>query len=156
MRHLAFGITGLITVLSGALAAGCGDTSPDTTKYEGTWTYTSGTVGGTCAGMTAMRDLTNDTATLAKGTSSDLVLTLSPTCVIAFNMKGAQAVAAPAQTCTIEVPMVGSLVITVDSWTLDTADGVTMTGALMGKTTIPVGAFMITCDVNGSGSLMKQ
>jgi hypothetical protein len=80
----------------------------------------------------------------------------SPTCIINFNIKGTQAVAAPGQTCTIDVATVGALVVTVDSWTLDTSDGMTMTGSMMGKTTIPVGGFMLTCNVTGTGELMKQ
>jgi hypothetical protein len=150
---LSFVIAGLTL---GALVASCGSTSPDTSKYEGTWKYTSGTVTGMCGTMSAMQDLTGTSATLAKGTSSDLVLTVSPTCIINFNIKGVEAVAAPGQICTIEVAMVGSLMVTVDSWTLETTDGMTMTGALAGKTTIPVGGFMITCNVNGTGTLMKQ
>ena len=153
MRHFAFVVAGLTL---GGLVASCGSASHDTSKYEGTWKYTSGSVTGMCGPMSAMQDLTGSTATLAKGTSSDLILTVSPTCIINFNIKGTQAVAVPGQTCTIDVATVGSLVVTLDSWTLDTSDGMTMTGSMAGKTTIPVGGFMLTCNVTGTGTLMKQ
>ena len=152
MRH-----NKLVTLVLGVLLAGCGEVTGDPTKYEGTWKYDSGMVTGDCMIMSASQDLTGTSMTLAKGTASDLVVTGSPTCEIKFNMSGNKAVAVAGQTCTLMVMNVGSLVVAIESWTLDTADGMAMTTALKGKTQVPVpGVGSISCTVTGNGALTKQ
>lgn len=156
MRHHALAIAGLAVL--GAMASGCGSVSGggDTSKFEGTWRYDSGTVVGTCLTTSASDDLTGDTVTLAKGTSSDLVLTVSPTCQIKFGVSGTKATASPGQICSIEVATVGSVSVAVDSWTLETTDGVMMTGALAGESQVPFMGVTVTCTVTGTGMLTKQ
>ena len=150
MRHKTLLVLGM-------LVAGCGGDDGDPAKYEGTWKYDSGMITGNCMIMSASQDLTGTMMTLAKGTASDLVVTGSSTCEIKFNMSGTKAVAAPGQTCTLNVMGVGALAVTIDSWTLDTADGMAMTTDLKGKTQVPLpGGGSLGCTVTGDGALTKQ
>ena len=99
----------------------------------GNWAFSSGTLSGTgtCPGLPS--DLTGQSFMMAKGTTSDLLFTLS-TCQITLSATGTRATADPAsQSCTFTVPSLGAVPVTISSWTIDSTDGVTLTTTAMGS-----------------------
>jgi len=105
----------------------------------GTWTFNSGTISGTtgCMGLSNV-DLTGETLTLAKGTTSDLTSTLQlaslGTCTLNLNISGNVASAVAGQKCMFTAnTTLGPLTVTFDvsSWTVTTTDGVSMSTAAM-------------------------
>ena len=135
-RRDAARLTSLLAVACAAFI-GCSSSSnsaPD--KFVGTWTFSSGSLNATCNGLPPfMSDLTGQTLTLMKGTSSDLVSTLTSslgTCTLKLGVSGTVASAEAGQSCNFTV-MVGGLsvpvTVNINTWTVTTNDGVSMTTA---------------------------
>lgn len=139
-----------------ALLAGCGSSSESdkTAPFVGPWTVTTGTVGGNCPapiGMVSFK-LEGTGQTIAKGTDSDLAVTLVSGCVVKMNVMGTVAtlVTTPAQSCMLMLPnglpvmatfMAGSFTVTDKTASFTFA----ATGALG----------PLSCPVTGSGTSMK-
>jgi hypothetical protein len=144
------------------LAAGCSSTGPkNVDNFVGTWTFSSGTFQATCPPPIPpySNDLTGQTVTLTKGTSSDLVSTLQTmfgTCSLQLGVNGSMASASPGQTCSLTVTVAGTtlpVTLTVTSWTVTTA-GLSMTTAAMGTASSSSG-LVNNCPVILTGTASK-
>jgi hypothetical protein len=144
----------LVVIPALALAltfAGCGKSSgsDETSKFEGAWTFSSGSIGGTCLSMQLTDDLTGSSLTVTKGTSSDLLIGFQG-CEVQFQVSGASASAVPNQTCMVAtgnstLPMA---TVSITSWTITTSDGRSLTTSMMGTV-------LGDCAVTGSGAATK-
>jgi hypothetical protein len=118
------------------LAAGsCSSSTNNNDKFTGAWTFDSGSITGTgCTGLQTV-DLQGETLTLMKGTTSDLVSTLTSasfgTCTLNLSVDGTVASATPGQKCMFMVSALGGLTVTFDvtTWTVTTTNGTSMTTA---------------------------
>jgi hypothetical protein len=138
---------------------GCSSSSnsaPD--KFVGTWTFGSGSLNAMCNGLPPfMSDLTGQTLTLTKGTSSDLVSTLTSslgTCTLKLSVSGTVASAEAGQSCSFMVTVGGIAVpvtVNINTWTVTTNDGASMTTA---ATATGSGGVADGCPVtlNGAGT----
>jgi hypothetical protein len=122
-------------IAASCLAAGsCSSSGSNNDKFMGTWTFDTGSITGTnCTGLSTV-SLQGETLTLTKGTMSDLSSTLMSsfgTCTLNLNVMGTVASATAGQTCIFTVAALGGLQVTfgVDSWTVTTTDGMSMTTA---------------------------
>jgi hypothetical protein len=142
----------LVLALATASSSCGGGSSDDTSKFIGTWTFDSGMLGtdSTCAVGAQSAALAGQTFTLVKGTSSDLLLTLTTSqvmCQVTFKVAGSTATADPNQMCTFTVTGLGQTSVGVTSWTLVTSNGTTLTTSMVGTA---------ICPVTGSGSASKN
>lgn len=126
---------GVVAFLAACLSVGsCSSSTNNNDKFMGTWTFDSGSISGTgCTGLQTV-DLTGETLTLMKGTMSDLVSTLQSsfgTCTLNLDVGGNVASAVAGQSCAFTVAALNGLQVmfTVSSWTVTTANGMSMTTA---------------------------
>jgi hypothetical protein len=145
------------------LIAGCSSTGPKAgvDKFAGTWTFDSGMLQAMCQSPIPpfSSDLAGQTLTLAKGTTSDLMSTLTTmlgSCSLKLSVAGTMASADSGQTCTFNVPLGGSTIpvtVAVTTWTATTTDGVTMTTAVVGAV---MGGIADGCPVTLNGTATKR
>ncbi len=112
-------------------AASCSSSTNNNDKFMGTWTFDSGSITGTPGCMGVNVDLTGETLTLIKGTTSDLVSTLQSafgTCTLSLDVSGNVASAVAGQSCMFTSSGL-ALKFDVSSWTVTTANGASMTTA---------------------------
>ncbi len=144
-----------------AAASSCSSsTSGATDKFIGNWTFDSGMLSANCSGLPPFSSsLTGNTLSLVKGSKSDLSSTLTSamgTCTLNLAVSGTTASADPGQSCTFTVNVSGLSVpvtVNIDSWTVTTTDGVTMTTAAMATGS---GGVANGCPVMLSGSATKH
>jgi hypothetical protein len=145
LRGLTLTLCLTLTLTLGA--AGC--SSSKDVDFTGTWAFSSGALTGSCLGMTINNDLTAQTFTLAKGTTSDLLFTLG-TCQVKLDVNGNTAAASAGQSCMFTVPPIGPVTVAITSWTMTSTDsGHTLTTSAAGTA---VGG---TCPVMLSGAAVK-
>ena len=108
-------------VLAVVALAGCGSSSSSTSKFVGTWQYSSGTFTLTFASQAPDTVPLTGTLILSKGVSSDLVYNASP-CLFAFSVRGSDAQINPGASCvTTETDSNGNaftLTLNPTIWTL--------------------------------------
>ena len=139
-----------------ALAAGCSSSGPkNLDRFLGTWRFDSGTAGGMCLGMPISNDVTGQSFTLVKGTSSDILSTFG-TCMVTLSAEGTRASASPSgQMCTFTLPVAGqpfTANVLIMTWTNDTTDGMHLTVSAMGTGS---GGLADGCPVNLIGAATK-
>jgi hypothetical protein len=135
--------------LSVFIAAGCGDStstpatggpSPQADRFVGTWTVASGQVTAACGTLALPPADIHGQQTVERGTSSDLLFTVEPTCKLQLDVNGDTATARPNQQCQLTVPYMGSMLpvtgtVTAGTLTLD-ASGNNATFDCMGTVQI--------------------
>jgi len=154
-----------VSTLGAALAllatAGCAS-NDDAAKFVGNWMFSSGAaLTATCPAPigTINQDLTGGTFSIEKGSAVSrpdaaapappLVLTFNG-CQLAFNVSGSRATASPAnQTCSFDVPPIGGVSVTIMSWTMDEANGTTLTADVHGTA-------LASCPVVATGTAMRS
>ncbi len=162
----------LVLALTGLV--GCGDDdggAADAQKFLGTWTYTGGDVTVSCPGdllkgRMPKVPLANQTFTLAKGTNAPLVYTRSTggtgTCTIDIDASGSTASARAGKTCDFsigntipELPANLTPRLTIQSWTLTSADGVSGTVQGTGKVEVMLFGLSVMCTATEMGTATK-
>jgi hypothetical protein len=129
--------------------ASCSSTTASPAEFVGNWTFSAGTLSGTglCPGLPT--DLTGQTFTLTKGTTSDLLSTLG-TCQVLLNVNGTKASAVAGQMCQFTIGGM-AVDVTVSSWTLDSSNGMTLTTNATGSA-LGVCQFTLTGDASKSAT----
>jgi len=148
-------------LLACAALSSCSSSSNGATdKFIGNWTFDSGALNAMCNGLPPFSNsLAGETLTLMKGTSSDLVSTLTSslgTCTLKLSVNGTVASADAGQSCMFTVTVSGLAVpvtVNINSWTVTTTDGVTMTTAAMATGS---GGLADGCPVTLNGSATKH
>jgi len=134
--------------------AACGSNSTDTSKFVGTWKFTSGTITVNCPGSGVQTINVTGNAVVSKGTASDLVV-VDQDCSLKFDATNATtATARPSQACTTT----GSSSTEVDTYSdvvFSTQDG--STGHLSASLTgvISSGGSSVTCTATESADIQK-
>jgi hypothetical protein len=102
-----------------APACGGGGGGDQTTKFIGTWTFSSGDLTPTAGcPITAPFSLKGLTVTFAKVDNSTISLGIGTACTVKFTVSGAKATVEPKQTCTLDVGALGPMSVAIDAWTL--------------------------------------
>jgi hypothetical protein len=148
-------------LLACASVGSCSSSSNGATdKFIGDWTFDSGMLSANCNGLPPFSSsLAGNTLTLIKGTKSDLSSTLTSsmgTCTLDLTVTGTTASADSGQSCTFNVSALGQTVpvtVNINSWTVTTTDGVTMTTAAMATGS---GGLANGCPVTLNGSATKH
>ena len=147
----------------GIWALGCSSSadvgSDPAAAFAGSWTFSTGMIDPMCSGGLSLTpfDLTGDTLTITRGTSTQVMTMLTGTgfmCDVTFNVSGTTATAEANQTCAFTVAVGGtSTVVTVDisSWTL-TVSGDNLTMSMTGSASIPP---LFTCAPSGMGTATR-
>jgi hypothetical protein len=108
-----------VLVLALTVMPSCGGGAGDqTTKFLGTWTFTSGQLTPTCALITTPFSLTGLPVVFTKVDDSTISLGLGTACAVKFKVAGAKATVEPQQTCTLDVGALGPQTVAIDKWTL--------------------------------------
>lgn len=125
-------------------AAGCGQKG-GAEKFVGTWTY-AGSINPNCMNAAAI-DLTGDTVTITSTDSTHLVIYLGDFCVVNFNVDGSTASAAPGQSCSFDIPMLGPQSVMITKWTLTVSTDDVLTSNFTGS--------ILICAPTGTGTLTR-
>lgn len=142
-----------IAVLISAVSS-CGSNGTDTSKFIGTWKYTSGTMTVTCPGQAATTVTMSGNITVSKGATSDLVV-VDGDCSLKFDVNNSTtADAQPSQTCTT-VDSTGTEVDTYTSVVLSTSDGATAHVSLTLNAALSSGGQSMTCTATETADLQK-
>ncbi len=154
MRSTVKGILASLVVVSAVALASCGSNSTDTSKFVGTWKFTSGTLTVNCPGAAAVTQSVTGNVTISKGSTSDLVV-VDNECSLKFSVTNATtADALPAQSCTT-IDTTSTEVDTFSSVVFTTTDGVTghLSASLNGA--ITSGGASETCTATETADLQK-
>jgi hypothetical protein len=105
--------------------------------------------------MPISNDVTGQSFTLAKGTSSDILSTFG-SCLVTLSVDGTRASASPAgQMCMFTIPVAGqpfTANVVIVTWTNDTTDGTHLTVSAMGTGS---GGLADGCPVTLTGAATK-
>jgi hypothetical protein len=145
----------LLSLASALVGCSSSDGGDKTAAFVGPWTVTSGAVTGNCptlgaAGMVNVK-LDGSVQTIAKGTDSDLAVTLLAGCTVKMNVSGTVAtlITMPVQSCMISFNGL-PVTATVTGGTFTVSD---KTASFMFSGMGALGA--LSCPVMGSGTSMK-
>jgi hypothetical protein len=149
-----------VSILAMTLAvAGCGSSSETdkTAPFLGAWTIGTGAVTGTCPAPFNMvsQKLDGSVQTVAKGTDSDLVLTLITNCTLKMDVTGNVATIRtnPVQSCMLTFNAMGIPVMPTATFSGGsfTVSGTTASFTFTGTAT----AGPLSCMLTGNGALTK-
>jgi hypothetical protein len=152
IKVLAVGILWMLgTGIQGCGGRGDGE---DIAKFTGTWRAISGTSTVSCPGRGADTSPVDGTIVWSRGVSSDLVQTLSSTCVINAEVMGATA-AGSAAPCTMPSGET-TVTLTLPNYTfVISPDGRTATENGSGTFLINGGGVAVTCALSETASYQK-
>ena len=138
----------LLTILTLAPSCGGGAGGDQTTKFVGTWTFSSGALTPKCALISTPFSLKGLSVMFAKVDNSTISLGISAACVVKFNVSGDQATVEPKQTCTLDLgPPLGAETVAIDTWAL------TLSGDSIDNTI--VGSVAGLCTASGTAVLTR-
>jgi len=107
-----------LTTLLLAPACGGGGGGDQTTKFVGTWTFSSGELTPTCSFISTPFMLTGISVMFAKIDDSTISLVIGTACTVKFKVSGGKGTVEPKQTCTLAVGALGPQAVAIDTWTL--------------------------------------
>ena len=155
MRLKHSGTSAKVILVSVLAMAACGSNSTDnTSKFVGTWKFTSGTMTINCPGSGIQTVNVTGNAVISKGTASDLVV-VDKDCSLKFDAVNATtATARPSQSCTT-TDASGTEVDTYTDVVFSTLDGSTghLSATLNGV--VSSGGASVTCTATESADLQK-
>ena len=152
MRSTVNRILTYMPVLSALALAGCGSDS-DTSKFVGTWQFTSGSMIINCPGYATQNVSVTGNVTVSKGSTSDLVV-VDNQCSLKFSVSGTTANAAPGQICTM-TDATGTEVDTFSDAVFSTTDGATGHLSATLNLAMTSGGASETCQATESADLQK-
>jgi len=118
-RQLGGARFALAALLALALTPSCGGGGDPTARFVGPWTFSAGTVVPMCTLVPVSSfSIAGLNVTFEKVDSSTIKLTVNAGCVVSFKVSGSKATVVDGQTCSLDVPQVGTVSISVTSWTL--------------------------------------
>jgi hypothetical protein len=135
------------------LASACGGHGSATDKFIGTWQPSGGTFTLACPGGTTANPVT-DLRSIARGTSSDLVMLVGGGCPTLFDVSGDVATVRPGQPCMVSGPGETDTFFH-DAWTFTTHDGRTATETATGSDAVVTPAGPSTCTFTESATLVR-
>ena len=114
-------------------------------NFVGTWTY-AGAINPNCMDVAPI-DLTGSVVTITATDSSHIVMNIVGFCMVKFDVDGFVATASAGQTCSLAIPGLGPVPVTITRWTLMASGDVIssdVTGSAFG------------CVPGGIGTLTRQ
>jgi hypothetical protein len=145
-------MTALVMVSALGLAS-CGSSSTDSSKFVGTWQFTSGTLTINCPGLATSTQAVTGNVTVSAGSTSDLVVVDSQ-CSLKLTVSGGTASAPPSQMCTT-TDATSTEVDTFSAVVFSTADGKTAHLSTTFTAAYTEGGVSETCTATESADLQK-